>query len=264
MAEPSGFLADPRRLEPAYRPVEERLRDYGERAHAPEGRRARAGRALHGLRHPVLPPGLPAREPDPRVERPGARAAPGARRSSACTRTNNFPEFTGKLCPAPCEAACVLDDQRRRRSRSRRSSSAIIERALRRGLGRAAARARIDRAQRRHRRLRAGGARLPRSSSPAPATRSPSSSATTARAASCATASPTSSSTRGPRSPPRAARGRGRASSTAASSVGRRHHRRRPARAGFDAIVLAVGAQRPRDLSCPAASSTACTSRWTT
>src|SRR4051794_12502569 len=22
--------------------------------------------------------------------------------------TNNFPEFTGKLCPAPCEAACVL------------------------------------------------------------------------------------------------------------------------------------------------------------
>ncbi len=24
-------------------------------------------------------------------------------------RTNNFPEFTGKLCPAPCEAACVLE-----------------------------------------------------------------------------------------------------------------------------------------------------------
>ncbi len=22
--------------------------------------------------------------------------------------TNNFPEFTGKLCPAPCESACVL------------------------------------------------------------------------------------------------------------------------------------------------------------
>ena len=22
--------------------------------------------------------------------------------------TNNFPEFTGKLCPAPCEAACVV------------------------------------------------------------------------------------------------------------------------------------------------------------
>src|SRR5258708_23069348 len=23
-------------------------------------------------------------------------------------KTNNFPEFTGRVCPAPCEAACVL------------------------------------------------------------------------------------------------------------------------------------------------------------
>ena len=28
--------------------------------------------------------------------------------SNGCTPTNNFPEFTGKLCPAPCEASCVL------------------------------------------------------------------------------------------------------------------------------------------------------------
>src|SRR5262249_37648804 len=27
---------------------------------------------------------------------------------SALHRTNNFPEFTGRVCPAPCEAACVL------------------------------------------------------------------------------------------------------------------------------------------------------------
>src|SRR5476649_2509862 len=27
----------------------------------------------------------------------------------ALHRTNNFPEFTGRLCPAPCEAACVLE-----------------------------------------------------------------------------------------------------------------------------------------------------------
>ena len=27
--------------------------------------------------------------------------------------TNNFPEFTGLICPAPCESACVLGDQRR-------------------------------------------------------------------------------------------------------------------------------------------------------
>ena len=35
-------------------------------------------------------------------------ATAGAKRSSGCTRPNNFPEFTGRLCPAPCEAACVL------------------------------------------------------------------------------------------------------------------------------------------------------------
>src|SRR4029453_5875672 len=28
--------------------------------------------------------------------------------SDALHATNNFPEFTGRLCPAPCEAACVL------------------------------------------------------------------------------------------------------------------------------------------------------------
>jgi len=27
----------------------------------------------------------------------------------ALDSTNNFPEFTGRLCPAPCEAACVLN-----------------------------------------------------------------------------------------------------------------------------------------------------------
>ena len=30
-------------------------------------------------------------------------------------QTNNFPEFTGMLCPAPCEAACVLVHQRQAR-----------------------------------------------------------------------------------------------------------------------------------------------------
>ncbi len=29
--------------------------------------------------------------------------------SEALHATNNFPEFTGRICPAPCEAACVLD-----------------------------------------------------------------------------------------------------------------------------------------------------------
>ena len=31
-----------------------------------------------------------------------------ARRDRTVARRNNFPEFTGRLCPAPCEASCVL------------------------------------------------------------------------------------------------------------------------------------------------------------
>ena len=37
--------------------------------------------------------------------------------------TNNFPEFTGRLCPAPCEAACVLGINQPTRSPSSRSRS---------------------------------------------------------------------------------------------------------------------------------------------
>ncbi len=36
------------------------------------------------------------------MERPLARSA------AQLHATNNFPEFTGRICPAPCEAACVL------------------------------------------------------------------------------------------------------------------------------------------------------------
>ena len=35
-------------------------------------------------------------------------AATGPRRLERLHATNNFPEFTGRLCPAPCEGACVL------------------------------------------------------------------------------------------------------------------------------------------------------------
>ncbi len=67
-----------------------------------------AGRALHGLRHPVLPQRLPAGEPDPGVERPGLARGDWRGRGDRLHATNNFPEFTGRLCPAPCESACVL------------------------------------------------------------------------------------------------------------------------------------------------------------
>ena len=36
-------------------------------------------------------------------------AATGRARSTVLHSTNNFPEFTGRICPAPCEAACTLN-----------------------------------------------------------------------------------------------------------------------------------------------------------
>ena len=43
--------------------------------------------------------------------------------------TNNFPEFTGRLCPAPCEAACVLEIQEGDAVTIKQIELAIIDRA---------------------------------------------------------------------------------------------------------------------------------------
>ena len=61
--------------------------------------------------------------------------------------TNNFPEFTGRLCPAPCEGSCVLginDDP----VTIKAVEVSIIERAFDDGLGGAASRRRCARARR--------------------------------------------------------------------------------------------------------------------
>jgi glutamate synthase (NADPH/NADH) small chain len=44
-------------------------------------------------------------------------------------RTNNFPEFTGRLCPAPCEAACVLELQEGNAVTIKQIELAIVNRA---------------------------------------------------------------------------------------------------------------------------------------
>jgi glutamate synthase (NADPH/NADH) small chain len=43
--------------------------------------------------------------------------------------TNNFPEFTGRLCPAPCEAACVLEIREGEAVTIKQVENAIIDRA---------------------------------------------------------------------------------------------------------------------------------------
>ncbi len=44
-------------------------------------------------------------------------------------RTNNFPEFTGRLCPAPCEAACVLEIDEGNAVSIKQIERAIVDRA---------------------------------------------------------------------------------------------------------------------------------------
>lgn len=48
-------------------------------------------------------------------------------------RTNNFPEFTGRLCPAPCEAACVLEIEEGNAVTIKQIELAIVTRAWEEG-----------------------------------------------------------------------------------------------------------------------------------
>ncbi|MFJ2894915.1 glutamate synthase subunit beta [Streptomyces sp. NPDC087218] len=108
MTDPHGFLEFPRRPVPA-RPVRERLGDWNE-VHAGQALlplvREQAGRCMDcGIPfcHHGCPLGNLIPEWNAYTRREDWRAA--AERLHA---TNNFPEFTGRLCPAPCEDACVL------------------------------------------------------------------------------------------------------------------------------------------------------------
>ena len=63
-------------------------------------------------------------------------ATAGWTRSVQLHATNNFPEFTGRLCPAPCEAACVLEIREGDAVSIKQIENSIIDRAWERGLGR--------------------------------------------------------------------------------------------------------------------------------
>lgn len=107
MADPKGFLKYTREVAP-YRPVEERKRDWQEvHTHMPPERlRVQAARCMDcgvPFCHLGCPLGNIIPDWNDLVYRGKWREA--LRRLHA---TNNFPEFTGRLCPAPCETACVL------------------------------------------------------------------------------------------------------------------------------------------------------------
>ncbi|MFD4726599.1 glutamate synthase subunit beta [Streptomyces seoulensis] len=108
MADPKGFMSTPRQEWPR-RPVVERVRDWDE-VYVPGALlpivSAQANRCMDcGIPfcHDACPLGNLIPEWNELVARSDWRAA-----SERLHATNNFPEFTGRLCPAPCEAGCVL------------------------------------------------------------------------------------------------------------------------------------------------------------
>ncbi|MDZ7578978.1 MAG: glutamate synthase subunit beta [Candidatus Nanopelagicales bacterium] len=107
MGDPRGFLSHGREL-PGRRPVDVRIHDWQEvYREFPESRlRTQATRCMDcGIPfcHSGCPLGNLIPEWNDLVRRGDWRAA-----SERLHATNNFPEFTGRLCPAPCETACVL------------------------------------------------------------------------------------------------------------------------------------------------------------
>ncbi|WP_394214668.1 glutamate synthase subunit beta [Brachybacterium vulturis] len=111
MADPRGFLRDRDRELPARRPVPLRLMDWREVYEAREQGTLdvvsrQAGRCMNcGIPfcHQGCPLGNLIPEWNDLVYREDWREA-----SERLHATNNFPEFTGRACPAPCESSCVL------------------------------------------------------------------------------------------------------------------------------------------------------------
>lgn len=107
MGNPKGFLNHTREL-PKYRPVEERVQDYNDlyQPFSDEKTATQASRCMDcgvPFCHNGCPLGNIIPEFNDAVYNEDWEYA-----FEILSSTNNFPEFTGRICPAPCEKACVL------------------------------------------------------------------------------------------------------------------------------------------------------------
>ncbi|MBK6323662.1 MAG: glutamate synthase subunit beta [Burkholderiales bacterium] len=108
MGKITGFM-EYERIEEGYKPVTERLKNYKEFVIGIDDAQAhkQAARCMD-CGTPFCNSGCPVNNIIPdfndMVYRNDWKAAIDTLHS-----TNNFPEFTGRICPAPCEAACVLN-----------------------------------------------------------------------------------------------------------------------------------------------------------
>lgn len=107
MAKPTGFLEFTREL-PGKQPVQDRLQHYNEfiERYSDEKLNQQSARCMNcgvPFCHSGCPLGNVIPEFNDAVYRKSWQEA-----YEILSSTNNFPEFTGRICPAPCEAACVL------------------------------------------------------------------------------------------------------------------------------------------------------------
>jgi glutamate synthase (NADPH/NADH) small chain len=107
MGKPTGFLEFSREL-PSKRPVRDRLSDYREfvEKYPTQKLNQQAARCMDcgvPFCHSGCPLGNIIPEFNDAIYRQSWREA-----YDILASTNNFPEFTGRICPAPCESACVL------------------------------------------------------------------------------------------------------------------------------------------------------------
>jgi glutamate synthase (NADPH/NADH) small chain len=107
MGKPTGFLEFTREL-PAKKPVQERVKNYNEfiERFSDDKLNQQSARCMNcGIPfcHSGCPLGNVIPEFNDAVYRKSWEEA-----YQILSSTNNFPEFTGRICPAPCESACVL------------------------------------------------------------------------------------------------------------------------------------------------------------
>ena len=132
MGNPKAFL-EIHRQEAGYRPIHDRIHDFGEVEQTlnTHQRREQASRCMDcgvPFCHWACPLGNKAPEWNDALYKGDWELA-----YELLTSTNPFPEFTGRICPALCEKACVLNLFNHEATTNREDECAIIEAAFREG-----------------------------------------------------------------------------------------------------------------------------------
>jgi len=131
MADPRGFLKIDRK-EAGNRPLRDRIHDFGEVEQTLNSadRKMQAARCMDcGI--PFCHWACPVINVIPEFQ-DELHKGDWKKASDVLHSTNNFPEFTGRICPAPCEAACVLTIDKSPVT-IRENEGAIAEMAFREG-----------------------------------------------------------------------------------------------------------------------------------